>query len=454
MLATLKDVVALASPIVVTELGLVTLGVVDTLVVGRLGAEAIGAVGLGNILFITVAMFGMGLLLGLDTVVSQSYGAGRTDECDRWLAHGVLLSLMAAVPLTLVVRIGLWLLPSWNIEPRVLALMVPYLEISAWGLLPLLLFAAFRRYLQAIGVARPIAIVMVTANLVNLVVANALVFGWGFLPTLGTIGSAWATLLVRIGLTLALAVLVMRYAASGSRGLLAGLREFRSSRLRRLVTLGVPAALQATLEIGVFATATAIAGSLDAVSLASHQIVMNVSSMTWIVTLGIGSAGAVLVGQSLGRGDLERARQCGWTALSLGVAFMVCAATCLVVTRTYIVAAFTPQVSVVEVGATLLLVAAAFQLFDGLQAVATGALRGLGDTSTPMVTNLAAHWLLGLPLGYVLCSVVGLGVVGLWMGLSSGLVVVGLVLLYTWVYRIRRLAFRSADVGLLPAVRV
>ncbi len=448
LLATLQRVVALSVSVVTTELGLMVMGLVDTLVVGRIGPEAIGAVGLGNILFITVAIFGMGLLLGLDPLVSQAYGAKRLDECYRWLAHGVALALLVSAPLMMLVHGLIWLLPRFAIEPRVLTLVVPYVEISSWAIPPFLLFAALRRFLQAIGIARPIALAVVVGNVLNLLLALALVLGYGPIPPLGTAGSAWATLVSRTSLALALAVIVIVHAARQRPELGMGGRGIETARLRRLAELGVPAALQATLEVGVFATATALVAMLDVVSLSAHQIVMQVTTMTFVITVGIGSAGGVLVGQALGSGDGARARTTGWMALFTGMAVMGTAALGFLLFSRLIVGAFSSDPAVVEVGGKLLLVAAAFQLFDGLQAVATGVLRGLGETRAPMLSNLAGHWLLGLPLGYTLAFAFGFGVIGMWVGLSTGLVMVGTVLLATWSFRARSLV-RQARVGYL-----
>jgi MATE family multidrug resistance protein len=438
--ATLRQIATLAAPVVVTELGLVLMGVVDTLVVGRIGPEAIGAVGLGNILFFAVAVFGMGLLLGLDTVVSQAYGAGRLDECYRWLVQGIFLATLAALPLVLVAHGIARLLPAFAIEPTVLALVIPYMEVLAWSIPPLLLFAACRRFLLATSVVRPIAYIVIVANLINLALAVALVLGYGPIPALGTVGSAWATLVSRTLLAVALAVLVVAQARRQASRQSVMLFRVESDRMRRLLGLGLPAAFQVTLEVGVFATATALVSMLDVVSLSAHQVVIQVSTMTFVVTIAVGSAGGVLVGQALGARAPDRARRTGWMAVLTGVAFMGAAALLFLFGGRAIVGAFSPDPAVIQVGATLLAVAAAFQLFDGLQAVLTGVLRGLGDTRIPMVSNLAGHWLLGLPLGYVLCFVLGHGVVGMWLGLSAGLMAVGIVLLATWRYRARSLS--------------
>ena len=207
--------------------------------------------------------------------------------------------------------------------------------------------------------------------------------------------------------------------------------------MKHLLRLGLPAALQITLEMGVFATATALAGLLDAASLAGHQIALTAASVTFMVPLGVSSAGAVRVGHAVGRADRPGAAAAGWTALLIGVTFMSVAGLAFLVLPEAIVRAFSSDATVIRTGATLLVVAAFFQLFDGVQVVATGILRGLGDTRSPMLWNLVGHWMLGLPVGYGLCFVAGRGITGLWIGLCVGLISVGAVLLLIWARRVR-----------------
>ena len=431
---------ALAGPVVLAEVGWVMMGIVDTIIVGPLGPAAIGSVGIGSILFLALAIFGMGLLLGLDTLVSHAYGAGRLDECHRWLLHGILLSLIGAPVLTAVALVGILLLPSWGFPPEVLSLTVPYLHVITWSLLPLLLYASFRRYLQALGIVAPITFALVTANLINAVAAWALVYGHLGLPAMGTTGSAVATLISRIYLAAVLLAAVVWYDRQHHISLFTITWRPKKRSLVRLLRLGLPAATQVMLELGVFAAASALAGRLDPVSLASHQIALNLASLTFMVPLGVASAGAVRVGHAIGRRDAQAASRSGWVALILGAGFMSTAALIFIAVPRPLIGMFTSNEAVLAMGRRLLLVAAMFQLFDGLQGVSTGVLRGLGDTRTPMLSNLAGHWLLGLPVGYALCFWWGWGVVGLWIGLSLGLVAIGVFLVLTWRHRIRELA--------------
>jgi len=437
----------LAVPVVMAELGWMTMGLVDTLMVGRIGPEAIGAVGIGSSLFMGVCIFAMGLLLGLDTLVSHAFGAGRVDECHRWLAYGVTLSLVLSIPVTLIVLALSSALGRWGLDPTVLQLTQPYLNALAWSIPPLLLYASFRRYLQGMGVVRPVMIALVLANLLNAFVNWLLIFGRMGAPAMGVRGSAWATVGARVVMAaVLLAVIIYRERSivlarlpwphrNGSPLSLARDSHSRGIELapmRRLLTLGLPAASQVTLEVGVFAAATALAGRLAPAALAAHQIAINFAALTFMVPLGIASAGAVRVGHAIGRVDYQGAARAGWTAILFGVAFMSCAAAAFLLIPRVLIGAFTNDPAVLSIGVSLLFVGAIFQLFDGVQGVSTGVLRGLGDTRTPMLWNLAGHWFIGLPLGYTLCFVAGFGVIGLWWGLSAGLMICAIALLTAW----------------------
>jgi MATE family multidrug resistance protein len=387
-------------------------------------------------MFMGIVIFAMGMMLGLDTLVSHAFGAGRLDDCHRWLVHGVVLALVLSLPVTAVLLALSSILEGWGLTPQVLALTRPYLEAVAWSAPPLLVYSAFRRYLQGMGVVRPIMVALLLANIVNVVFNWILIFGHLGAPAMGVSGSAWATVLARVMMAGMLLAVIVRRERGRRPGLFETSLRIDPSWIRRMIRLGLPAATQITLEVGVFAAATALAGRLPPVALAAHQIAVNFAAFTFMVPLGVASAGAVRVGQAIGRRDPEGAARAGWTALLFAVVFMSGSALAFLLIPRVLIGAFTSNRGVIEVGVKLLGVAAIFQLFDGIQAVATGALRGLGDTRTPMLWNLAGHWFVGLPVGYALCFVAGIGVVGLWWGLSSGLIICGVALLAAWSRRI------------------
>jgi MATE family multidrug resistance protein len=426
-----RPMLALAWPVVLAELAWMGMDLVDTIMVGNLGPAALGAVGLGGILYFVVGVFAIGLLLGLDTLVSQSFGAGDREEGYKSLVQGVYLALLTSPPMMVVLWAMIPWLSSWGIHPDIARLTGPFLALETWSLFPLLLYCALRRYLQAVNVVRPILWAMISANLLNWLGNCILINGHLGLPALGVRGSAGSTLIARIYMALYLVVIVLRHEP----GLLRTSLAPDWARLRRLFALGLPVAVQITLEVGVFAIAAGLAGAIGPAALAAHQVTLKMCSVTFMVPLGISSAAAVRVGQAVGRGDPRSAAVSGWTALMIGSAFMsVAALTFLLVPRT-ILGGFTTDAGVIRTGVGLLVLAAAFQLFDGLQVVASGNLRGLGDTRTPMLCNTLAHWALGLPLAYGLGVLLGLGVFGIWVGLCVGLIAAGLILLAVWAAR-------------------
>lgn len=468
--------VRLATPVIAAELGWMSMGIVDTLMVSPLGPASLGAVGIGSMLFMAVGIFGMGLLLGLDTMISQAFGSGDERACKDWLVAGLWLAALACGPLAVVLWGMLAALPHMGLHPDVAPLVYSYLRIVSLSLPPLLLYAAVRRYLQGMSRVGPIAFALVSANLVNIAVNWLLIEGRLGFPALGVVGAAYATLVSRLYMFAVLAA-VSRWVWVARRGHLRarpsgpvgdagghvggtdgrvgeadGRRHLRPSgfgghvgepslpwtRIRQLTSLGLPAAAHLLFEVGIFTAATALAGRLEPASLAAHHIALNIASVIFMVPLGVASAGAVLVGQGIGRRDGPAAARAGWTALLLVVAIMLTSATAMWSWPSLWVGLFTEDAGVIVIGSRLLLVAAAFQLFDGLQVTATGVLRGIGETRLPMVASLIGYWGVGLPLGYWLCFHAGHGVFGLWMGLAASLMFVGTALVWLWRIRVRQ----------------
>jgi MATE family multidrug resistance protein len=438
----LPPTLRLALPLVLAELGWMSMSIVDTMMVGRLpnSATAMGAVSLGSGIFIVLGLFGGGMLLGLDTLVSQAFGAGKREDCHRSLVNGIYLS----IALTPILAAPVWLLPrllnSVQVSPEVLEFTIPYTKALVAGLFPLLLYFAVRRCLQAMNMVRPVAFALVTANLINAFGNWILIYGkWG-VPAMGTVGSGWSTTIARTYMAAILVGYLLWYDHHHRTELLNTSVEVDLPRIRRLISLGFPAAMQTTLESGVFASVTTLIAKLGPVPLASHQIALNTVSLSYMVPLGISSAAAVRVGQALGRKDPTAAGDAGSTAIFLGAGFMTCAGIGLLVFPRWIARLFTPDEAVIHSTVGLLAAGAAFQLFDGIQTVATGALRGVGDTRTPMFCHFLAYWVIGLPLGAWLCFRLGWGAVGLWSGLSLALILIGIVLWFVWRRAVRTLS--------------
>jgi MATE family multidrug resistance protein len=429
-----------------------SMGIVDTMMVGPLGPAAIGAVGIGAAIHSAFSLFGMGLLLGLDTLVSHAFGRRDIDDCHRWLHHGVALAIVASIPLTALCLLTLVAIPRLGFHPDVAPLLREYFRVLLWSTPVLLLYAACRRYLQGMHIVMPIMVALVSANAINALVNWLLIYGHFGFPAIGVVGSAWATLLARIYMLAILVAAIWLYDRLRGTNISGIPLAIDWMRVRRLFRLGMPAASQLGAEMSVFALASAMAGMLDPIASAAHQVALNLAGASFMVPLGIASAGAVRVGYAVGAGLPQLAAASGWTALALGAAAMTVSGLAFLLAPQLLIGLFTHDPDVLAVGAALLSIAAVFQLFDGIQAVATGALRGLGDTRTPMLTNMAAHWLIGLPISYTCCFVLGWGVRGLWIGLSAGLIVTGAILLWVWAVKIAHHQQHATDLSRVKPV--
>jgi multidrug resistance protein, MATE family len=428
----LRSLLALAIPVILSELGWMSMSIVDTIMVGRLSAEAIGAVGMGNAIYYAPALFGIGILLGLDTLVSQAYGRGDFDDCHRWLSQGVYI----AIAFTPVLMAFLWAAPlafsHLGVNRAVSQQTADYLRMLNWGTLPLLLYAAFRRYLQGVKYIGPVTFALISANLINWAGNWALIYGHLGLPAMGVRGSALSTCFARVYMAGVLIFAAWKNEARRGHSLFAHWPGVIFSRIRSLLKLGVPAAGQIVMEVGAFGAATVMAGRLSPVALAAHQIALNCAAFSYMVPLGTSAAAAVAVGHAVGAADGPRARRAGWLALAIGVGFMACAAIVFLLAPHAVLVIYTNQAAVVNMGVPLLALAAAFQIFDGIQTISTGALRGLGETRVPMLANFAGYWIFGLPLGYVLCFWRKQGIFGLWIGLTLALISIAMVVLFQW----------------------
>ena len=412
---------------------------VDIIMIGQLGPAAIGAIGVGGNAFYCLAIFGLGLLLGLDTLVSQSHGAGNRSDTHRSLAQGVYAAVLIGLPLMIIFRFVPPIFDLFGINPEVSVLAGPFLLALSWSTLPLLLYGAFRRYLQGIGHVRPVMFALISANVVNWF------FNWVLIPRLGVVGSALSTCLARVYMAGTLLFFVWWFERGYEAGFRSLLRKPDMRRMARLLGIGLPAATQILLEIGAFGAAGILAARLAPVALAAHQIALSCAAVSYMVPLGISSAAAVAVGQAVGRGEPAVARRSGFIALGLAVAFMSGSALAFWFIPRPILRIYTNDAAVLGSAVGLLAIAALFQLFDGVQTVATGALRGIGETRVPMLVNLGGYWMFGLPVGYLLCFHAGRGVAGLWWGLTLALVAIALVLLYFWDRRSRKIPVYSVE---------
>jgi MATE family multidrug resistance protein len=387
-------------------------------------------------LFFPIVICATGMLFGMDTEVAQSFGARDDAACRRTLVQGLWLSAMVGPVAAASLAAMLPLLRGLGTNAHVMELLDPFVKALLWGVLPLLFYTALRRYLQAINIVKPITFAVVSANLLNFCGNWLLMYGnWGF-PKMGLEGSGYSTSISRLYIA---GVLLIAVVLHERRAVVRVPIDWlpHAALIRRLAALGFPSAMQILAEGAVFGIVSVMAARFDEVSLAAHSIAVNVISITYMVPLGISSAAAVRVGQAAGRRSPQGIAVSGWTALALAVGFMGSAGLALGFVPQWIARMYTPDVAVIAASAGLLRIAALFEIFDGLQVVATGALRGLGDTRTAAYAHLGGYWGLGLPIAFVLCFKLGWGVTGIWTGLTSALIAIGIVLVWAWKQRLR-----------------
>ena len=435
----------LALPLVMAELGWMFMGVVDTVMVGHLPRPAvtISAAALGQVLYNTLGFGVGGVLLGLDTYMSQAHGAGEWEDANKWLLHGVALSLGLSAVLMAMIWLGPLAMVRMPIDREVMRQAVGFLGALNWGTVPLFLYMTLRRYLQAFNHVRPIAAAVVSANLVNAGLDWLLLFGhrWNVLgwplaiKAYGVVGSAVSTALARLYLAAFVGTAVWWVDHKHKYGVRAVERGLDWSRLKRLVKLGAPVGGQIFVEISIFAAVTALIGVMGPVPLAGHEIALNCVSFTFMVPFAISAATTVRVGQAVGRGSAVDVAAAGWTGMMLGAGFMLCMSAALVSVPGRIAWVFTHDPVVIAAAVPLLLVGAAFQFFDGVQVTATGALRGIGNTHAGLAVQLIGYWVLGLPVGLWLGFAKKWGATGLWVGLALGLMFAGVALTGVWLRR-------------------
>ncbi|HEY0514324.1 MAG TPA: MATE family efflux transporter [Thermoanaerobaculia bacterium] len=436
----------LAAPVAASQLGITLMGSVDTMMLGHLSALALAAGALGNIITYCGLMLGFGILSALDPLVSQAHGAGDAAAIGGHLQRGLVMAVALTVP---------YILCFLDIEPLLRLSGQPagvshdtadYARGILWGVLPYFLFIALRQTLQAMSEVRPAMVAILLGNLVNGACNWILIFGHLGAPALGVRGSALSTSIARWTMFLYLLIASRRRLApfwGGWRDFTAEAAKLRGHLL--MLRIGVPIGLHNTVELAIFGAAAVLIGSIGVTELAGHQVALNLASLSFMVPLGIAGAASTRVGNAIGRGDMPGARRAAAASLLLGVGTMSGFAVLFATLPGPLGYLYTPDRGVIAVVAVLLPIAAVFQVFDGLQVVGAGVLRGSADTVFPAASALFGYWALGLPVGWFLAFRRGMGPSGLWWGFVVGLMAVALLLLLRIAVRFRR--------GLVPAVQ-
>ena len=425
-LGDLRAVVRLAVPIATVQVGLMLMGVVDTIVVGHVSTTELAAASLGNLYFYGLAQFGIGVVWAVDPIVSQAMGARDKESAALGIQRGLALGVSLGVAMTLLCipaeAVYTLLRQPAEVIPRATA----FVHVSALSLGALLMFITVRQSLQAMKQTHAIVGTIVVGNVLNLCLNWVFVFGHLGAPAMGAVGSALSSVIARCVMLTLLLVLSRKQLAPM-------LRPWRPAALARapllrMLRVGIPIGLQNCVEFTTFASISVFAGWFGAEAIGGHQVAINLASLMFMVPMGVGSAASVLVGHAIGEGDHAHARRVASGALVCGACFMALSACVLLAFPIVFARAYTSVPGVIAVAAALIPIAGVFQVFDGLQVVAAGVLRGAGDTRASLVANMLGFWLVGMPVSLWLGFKAGLGVVGLWWGFVAGLAAVALFL--------------------------
>lgn len=434
----LRTLLRMSLPVALTQLGIMMTGVVDTLMVGRLGVTELAACALGNMVQWASLSFGLGLVMGIDPLVSQAHGRNDGPRTALALQRGIVLALIVSVPLSLMLwftETGLVLLGQ---DRTVAALAGSYNRWKLPTVVCFLVYSAIRTYLQGRTLMAAATWVMWIGNVFHVVLNGMLIFGWFGAPALGLTGAALAssgsTFLEVVGLVLW--TRWFRLHAGAWRPW--DRASFDRRGLLQAVRLGAPVGAQMTLEATAFAIATLMAGRIDQAALASHHVVLNMAALAFMVPLGVSQGASARIGNLIGARDEDGMRRSARVALALGAGVMTLSATTFTLLRHELPRLYTDVTTIVDLSATILPYAAAFQLFDGTQVVAGGLLRGMGRPDAAAMANLLGYYAFGLPLSYALAFSFGLGLAGIWAGLVAGLAAVAILL----VERVARTARR------------
>ncbi len=425
----LRKNIQLATPVMFGQLGQVMVGVADNIMVGHVGKVPLAAASLANSLFIIIMVFGIGTSFAISPLTAKAHGEEDYHKTSTILKHSLFVSGALGIILTILVMALSYAVPYMNQPGDVAELAGPYLRMIGISIFPLMVFQAFRQFSEGLSLTVPPMVIIIGTNLLNILFNYILIFGKLGFPEMGLLGAGIATLLSRI-----IMMVVIYFFTFSSKLFTHFLLKFKevvvsATEVKSILKMGMPMGLQFTFEVTAFAFAAIMIGWLGATELAAHQIAINLAAVTFMAASGIGAAASIRVGNQLGKKDILTMRKAAFTCFGMVVFFMVFTAIVFVLLRNFLPHLYIDNSEVIAQASSLLVIAAIFQLSDGLQVVALGALRGITDVKVPTVITLIAYWGGALPAGYFLGFVMGLGAEGVWYGLLLGLSLAAVLLL-------------------------
>lgn len=439
-----KATFLLAYPVVISQLGHIMVGVVDTAMVGQIGTIEQAAVALSNSLYTLVLVFGLGVSYGVTPLVAAADSSKNHKENASLLKHGIFINTILGVLLFVLLFAISPILNFFNQKQEVVDLAIPFLNVMMLGMIPLCIFSGFKQFTEGLSFTRIAMWITVGSNLLNILLNYLMIFGhWGF-PEMGLMGSCWASFISRVAMALAMFAYVYydsHYKIYWEEFNFKIRDFFRIDKLlvKKILAIGVPSGLQWVFEVGAFAFAVIMIGWISPDAQAAHQIALSIAASTYMMASGLSAAASVRVGNQLGLKSREGVRTAGFSAFAMVLLFMSLMALLFVLFQHFLPTLFSKESNVITIASSLIVIAAFFQLSDGVQVVGLGALRGMKDVKLPTIITLIAYWGVGLPMSYLFGFKMNLGVEGVWYGLSLGLTIAAVFLLWRFNYVSKRI---------------
>lgn len=430
----------LALPVVLSQIGQVTVMLVDNMMVGHVGTTELAASSFANNVFMIGMYFGMGITYGLTPLVGNAYGEGKLRIVAAWLKNGMLTHLVASLVLTMIMFAIYFLLPFLGQPENVLAASKPYYLLLCASYFPLMLFFSAKQFFEGIGNTKIAMNITLTSNVINVAVNYILIFGKFGFPEMGLNGAGVGTLAARVTMPLIFLLYILKIPSFKRYFLIGQLEPLAKTRIISVLKIGIPIAFQLIVEVITFSAGAVMMGWLGETPLAAHQVAIGLAAFTYMISLGVSQATTIRVSHQMGIKDFKALRKAAYASTHLVLIFMLSMGVIFVIFRNYLPFLFTEDKNVVLIAAQLLIVAAIFQLFDGLQVVMLSALRGMADVKLPMLFAFLAYLCIGIPTSYIFAFLLDFGPQGIWFGYLVGLGIAGILFYLRFRHNLRKRA--------------
>jgi MATE family multidrug resistance protein len=418
----------LAYPIMLGQVGHIMTGIADSIMVGQISSDHLAAGSLGHSIYIVFFIFGLGIATGITPLVGVAYGEKNYRECGNYLKNGLISVLIVGILTMILMLLLLPLLDNIGQPESVIKLAKPYYIISAYSIIPSMLFVGMKQFTEGITLTKPAMSASIVFNLLNIILNYVMINGYYGFPRMELEGAAWSTFIAKTGMGISLLLYVFYHPKFKIYLDNLNWKKYSLLRIKKIFNLGFPISFQFLLEVGAFSFGAIMMGWLGSDALASHQIAISIAGFTYLAASGIASAATIRISNLYGEGKKNELKMSGDASLILVLIWMTIAAILLISLRYVIPSLYVEEQSVIELSAGLLIIAAIFQIFDGVQVTALGALRGLEDVKIPTIIAMISYWFIALPVGYVLAIIFDIGPLGVWMGYLSGLIVAAILL--------------------------